>query len=297
MSEYPRDFFADLEHQIVDATTVDNRRRRRRVQRVGVPAVVAVGVAALVLATLPSGGATNGALVSVARAAETTMPTWARLELWQYSLDTSVDHTGAHSSGDYVLSTARRAGTRVMTSDQAVNGQAVATTDADLAHTFQAIADGQTASRNLPSSNQNQDQAYPELPVAVNALPQTSAGFQKLIDAESYGSSCGEKAMHLAADVLRVPGVAPAARRAMIDALAGCPDLHIDRAALDPLGRSGIGISVQGHGSGIETTTELIVDQGLVEPLSLIERTDTSQTKLALPAGTVLSADVFRYDG
>lgn len=295
MSNHARNFFVDLEHQIVAAAKLDNRLRRRRTAKlVGAPAVVAVGVAALALAVLPSGGSTDGPLASVARAAESTAPTWARLDLWQYSLDTTVDRSGAHSTGSYALSTARRSGARAVTNAQVFDGKGVAVSDAELAHTFQAIAAGQVASQTQPTSVDNQ--AYPELPVAADALPRTVDGFQGLVNAEHYGSSCGEKAMHLAADVLRVPGVAPAARRAMIDALATCPDLRVDPAATDPLGRPGTGIIVQGNGSGIETTTELIVDRQSGEPLSLIERTDASQAALAAPAGAIVNADVFRYD-
>lgn len=296
MSDHARDFFVDLEHQIVAAATLENRRRRRRTaKRVGASAAAVVGAATLLLAVvLPTGGATDGPLASVARAAESTAPTWARLDLWQYSLNTTVDGSGAHSSGSYTLSTARRSGTRAVTNAQVSDRQPVAISDAELAHTFKAIAADQVASQTQPTSVDNR--AYPELPVAADALPRAVDGFQGLINAEHYGSSCGEKAMHLAADVLRVPGVAPEARRAMIDALATCPDLRVDAAATDPLGRSGTGIIFTGNGSGIETTTELIVDRQSGEPLSLIERTNASQATLAAPAGAIVNADVFRYD-
>jgi hypothetical protein len=178
---------------------------------------------------------------------------------------------------------------------QVSDGQPVAITDADLAHTFEAIAASQVASQTHVISG-GDAQAYAVLPVPADALPRTADGFQTLINAEHYGSTCGEKAMHLAADVLRVPAVAPDARRAMIDALAACPGLRVDPAATDPLGRSGTGIIVQGDASGIETTTELIVDPQSGEPLSLIQRTDASQAALAIPAGAILNADVFRYD-
>lgn len=294
MSDHARNFFVDLEHQIVAAATLDNRRRRRRTaKRVGASAAAVVGAAMLSLAVLPTGGATDGPLASVARAAESTVPTWARLDLWGYALNTTVDSSGGHSSGSYTLSTARGSGTRAVSDVQVSDRQPVAVSDAELAHTFNAIAADQVASQTQAIPNDAQASAV--LPVPADALPRTADGFQELINAEHYGSNCGEKAMHLAADVLRAPGVAPEARRAMIDALATCPGLRVDAAAADPLGRPGTGIIVTGNGSGIETTTELIVDRQSGEPLSLIERTDARQAALATPAGAILNAAVFRY--
>jgi hypothetical protein len=294
MADSDRDFFADLERQLVGATRTDNRRRRRRrAMRTVTPAVAVAGVAAVALGALPGGSAERNPLMGVANAAQAEVPQWASAEIWRYGLDTSVSDAGATTTASYELTTVQRSGDRAEFAGQRADGLGVAQDPHALAATFEDVRSGVVASRTQRDSVA--EKAFDELPVPADAFPTTVDGVSRLVGASSYGTTCGEKAMHLAKDVLRVPGVPSASRRAMVLALGQCPGVRVNDDARDAIGRAGTAITVSGDGSGVPQTTELVLGGASSEPLSMVQRAAFDAPKLGIKAGDVVDADVYRY--
>lgn len=294
MADSNRDFFADLERELVGATRSDNRRRRRRrATTVGTPVLAVAGVSVIALSGFPGGGSGSNPLMGVADAAQAAEPLWASAGVWRYGLDTTVDADRATSSASLELGTVRRSGDRAQYDGRRATGQPAAH-DADaLAAAFEAVRSGGVPSRAL--SEEVSKDAFSELPVNADDFPDTVDGVGRLIAASRYGSGCGEKAMRLAKDVLRVPGVPSASRRAMVLALGECGDVRVQQEGRDVLGRPGTSITVSGEGSGVRQTTELVLSRDSA-PLSIVQRADQDAPNLGIDAGSIIDADVYHYD-
>lgn len=295
MADPDRDFFADLERQLVGATRTDNRRRRRRrAATTATPVLAVAGVAAVALGGLPGNSSGTNPLMGVANAAEVDAPDWASSVVWRYGLDTSIDETGATTTAAIELTTVRRDGDRAEFEGRRADRLPIALDSRALAARFEGVRSGSIASRAQNSAVA--ERAFEELPVPVDDFPTTVEGVGRLIGASSYGTGCGEKAMHLAKDVLRVPGVPSASRRAMVLALGECSGVQVAQDGRDVLGRPGTAVTVSGEGSGVEQTTELVLAAGSSEPLSLVQRAAADAPKLGIEAGAIIDADVYRYD-
>ncbi|WP_210495275.1 hypothetical protein [Patulibacter sp. SYSU D01012] len=296
MSDPSPDFFDDLEHVIVDAARTDNRRRRRRrTVRAGTPLALAVGVTVLALGGVPTSSSGENPLSPVAHAAEVTSPSWSRLETWNYALDTTVAEGRAHNTATYGMSVLRRSGERTDEDARSIEGPIATTTEA-LTRGFDALRGDGGAPGRSPDAGSNAAGGT-ALPVPAREFPTSVEGVDDLVRKTDFGTTCGEKAMHLAADVLREPGVSRASRRAMVLSIGRCPDVRIAKGQRDLLGRPGTTITAAGAGSGLSSTSELTLDAASAEPLSLVERTADAAPELDVAAGTVMSATAYRYDG
>ncbi len=297
MSNDVDEFLAGLERRVVDAARADNRRRRRRRgTRVGVPVAAALVAGAVAFGVVPGGGSMNRALVPVARAAGVATPNWSHMTMWEYSTTITVDHILGKMTGSYELEQQRRLGNHIVSDGRVADYNEVANSQAQLGHTLEEIESGGLPTHTITSSSD--DDPFPTAELPSGQLPTTVAGWQQIIDKENYGSTCGEKAMVVASDVLQVPGVGPTARGSLIEALGHCSGIQVDNHATDPLGRSGIAISATGNGSGQESTATLTLNPQSGMPLSLVRTNDdpVNTRYLNVTAGTIIDAKVFEYN-